>query len=331
MKKKNPPFVSIVIPTYNAEEHLDRCLKSLTKQTYPKDRFEIIVADGKSSDKTAAIAKNNGARVVVNKKRDAQIGKAVGIKHAQGQIIALLDADNEVVQKDWLEKLLIPLLENPDIFGVESNYLRKKNDYLANRYCALLGLEYPLARRFSQLKNCAFKEDKGNYIIYTVKENKYPAVGANGFLWRKKVLESLGGFEKSFDEGDISARAYLKGYRKIGNYKGYGIYHHHIKTIGEFLRKRVRTGKEFLARKSLKTKKEETIWLSRYRKSEFILAALYCLSFIGPLIEAIKGYIADRDVAWFLHPPLCFATVAIYGYTFLENLFNQNLKKTRIA
>lgn len=319
--------MSIVIPAYNAEEHIGRGLKSLTKQTYPKDKLEIIVADGRSSDRTIEIAKNNGARVVVNEKRDAQIGKAVGIKHAKGQIIALLDADNEVVQKDWLEKLLIPLLEDPDIFGVESNYLRKKNDYLANRYCALLCLEYPIARCFSLLKNCAHKEDRGSYIVYTVKENKYPAVGANGFLWRRKVLESLGGFKKSFDEGDISARAYLKGYRKIGNYKRYGIYHHHIKTVGEFLRKRVRTGREFLARKRLKTKKKETIWLSRYNELEFILAVIYCLSFIGPLIEAMKGYIIDRDIAWFLHPPLCFATVVIYGFTFLEHLIHQNFGK----
>lgn len=313
------PPVSFIVPTYNEEDNIARCLESVVRQSYPKDKLEIIVVDGVSEDRTAEIAREIGARVVTNPKRGAQIGKALGIKNSAGEFVVLLDADNELVQNDWLERVVGLLESEPDVFGVESNYLVNPEDPAANRYCALLGLEYPLARRFSLLKNCAHKEDRGDYLVYTVKDGCFPVVGANGFIWRRKVLEKLLGDAESFDEGDLSAKAYLTGYRKIGNCKGYGIYHHHINTVWGFFKKRVRTGREFVARTKIKEEKEKAVWLERYSKSTLVFAAVYCLSVVGPLVEAIRGFIIDRDVAWFLHPLLSFGTVVIYGLTYIEH------------
>lgn len=318
MKPTDFPFVSFVIPTWNEDKNIARCLGSIFKQTYPRERFEVIVVDGESLDKTAEIARKTGARVINNPKRGAQIGKALGIRGSNGDFVALLDADNEIVQDDWLERFIGLLDSEPDVFGVESNYLVNPEDAVPNRYCALLGLEYPIARCFSLLRRCAFKEVKDKYLIYTVKEGRFPVIGANGFIWRRAVLTQLLGNAESFDEGDLSAQAYLFGYRKVGNYKGYGIYHHHINTVWDFFKKRIRTGREFVNRSKIKKEDGVVVWVNRYNKRQLVLAVLYCLSFVGPLAEALKGFFVDKDVAWFLHPFLCFGTVLIYGVTYVE-------------
>src|SRR5580704_13779118 len=49
------PFISVVIPVYNEERHIAECLDSVLDQDYPADRYEVIVADGGSDDRTRAI------------------------------------------------------------------------------------------------------------------------------------------------------------------------------------------------------------------------------------------------------------------------------------
>jgi glycosyltransferase involved in cell wall biosynthesis len=49
------PFISVVIPAYNEEKYLPRCLTSLDGQTYPRQRFEVIVVDNASTDATPQI------------------------------------------------------------------------------------------------------------------------------------------------------------------------------------------------------------------------------------------------------------------------------------
>src|SRR3989344_7502572 len=120
------PKVSFIIPTYNAANYLRACLTSIRKQTYPKNNYEILVIDGGSTDATVAIAREFGARILKNPSRDAESGKSIGIQKARGEIIALVDADNELVEKDWLERMVRPLTEDKAIFGVESPwYVRK--------------------------------------------------------------------------------------------------------------------------------------------------------------------------------------------------------------
>ena len=58
---ENLPRISIIMPTLNAEAILDNCLASIARQTYPRDKMEIILADAHSKDATRDIAKRYGA------------------------------------------------------------------------------------------------------------------------------------------------------------------------------------------------------------------------------------------------------------------------------
>jgi glycosyltransferase involved in cell wall biosynthesis len=104
--RDNLPFISVVIPAFNEERYLPFCLKSLQKQTYPKDKYEIILADNNCTDRTAAIAKEHGAKVIKEKRQGHVFALGAGIKAATGEIIAATDADT-IVNPNWLE-----LIEN---------------------------------------------------------------------------------------------------------------------------------------------------------------------------------------------------------------------------
>ena len=96
------PFISVVIPARNAEDIIANCLRSLEELDYPKDRFEVLVVDGRSTDRTREIAKNHGATVVENPGIRVVSGRNMGFEAAQGELIAFSDADC-VMDGDWLK------------------------------------------------------------------------------------------------------------------------------------------------------------------------------------------------------------------------------------
>ena len=77
-------MVSIVIPTLNSERTLDECLRSIAAQDVPRGSYEIVIADGGSTDGTLAIASARGVdRVVGNPLKTGEAGKAAGIRAAR--------------------------------------------------------------------------------------------------------------------------------------------------------------------------------------------------------------------------------------------------------
>lgn len=110
----NKLSISIVIPAFNEEKYLPSCLASLKKQTYQP--LEIIVVDNNSTDKTAQIAKNFGAKVVFEKKQGAAYARDTGFNKTRGKIIVRTDADG-FVPSTWLARIAHHF-KNPDIVGV---------------------------------------------------------------------------------------------------------------------------------------------------------------------------------------------------------------------
>lgn len=96
----NPIRVSVVIPAYNEEKLLARCLVSLVNQSVKP--YEIIVVDNNSTDTTAAIAKMHGAVVISETRQGIAWARDAGFAKASGDIIARLDADC-IAPPEWIE------------------------------------------------------------------------------------------------------------------------------------------------------------------------------------------------------------------------------------
>src|SRR3989344_3853272 len=85
-------FVSVIIPCRNEEKFIEKCLQSILGQTHPKERFEILVVDGMSEDRTRQIAENysDNVKVFDNPKEIFPVAFNVGIKNARGDLIVII-------------------------------------------------------------------------------------------------------------------------------------------------------------------------------------------------------------------------------------------------
>jgi len=93
---------SVIVPALNEETYIEACLKSILRQTLPRNSYEIIVSDGESNDRTVEIARKYADRVVVSKKRGIWWGRNQGAKFAKGKYLVFIDADTRI-KEDYLE------------------------------------------------------------------------------------------------------------------------------------------------------------------------------------------------------------------------------------
>ena len=100
---RNQYFFSVIIPAYNEEKSIGRCLDSVTQQTLSREKYEIIVVNNDSQDKTKAIAQRYPVKVVDEKKQGYVYALRRGCQEAKGKILVFTDADT-IVPKDWLAK-----------------------------------------------------------------------------------------------------------------------------------------------------------------------------------------------------------------------------------
>ena len=125
------PFVSIIIPVRNVEKIIGKCLNSLKGLDYPKNRYEVIIADSESTDQTPEIVRQNGVTYISTPKKSVCAGRNAGFKISKGEIVAFSDADC-VADKNWI-KNSIKYFADPTVGAVggpnitppnESNFAR---------------------------------------------------------------------------------------------------------------------------------------------------------------------------------------------------------------
>lgn len=96
------PVISIITTAFNSESTIERCIESLKSQSYPKEKFEIIVVDDESIDKTIELAKKAGADQVISSEHTGSPGSLnLGVKNARGSLYAFIDSDCEA-KEGWL-------------------------------------------------------------------------------------------------------------------------------------------------------------------------------------------------------------------------------------
>lgn len=107
---------SVIIPTFNEERFVGRCLASLARQTVPRDQFEIIVVDNGSTDGTLAICQASADRLLNYPGLRVGALRNRGASVASGAVLAFLDADCEA-SSEWLRNAEIVLAAEPCVTG----------------------------------------------------------------------------------------------------------------------------------------------------------------------------------------------------------------------
>jgi glycosyltransferase involved in cell wall biosynthesis len=121
-------MISCLIPAYNEEERIKDVIYAV-KNSNLVDEI-IIISDG-STDQTSEIAKKCKVTKVIELKNNLGKGGAIikGLKYAKGEIILLVDADLRGLNKENLEKLIKPVLENKADMTIGCNIPFVKKDF----------------------------------------------------------------------------------------------------------------------------------------------------------------------------------------------------------
>ena len=110
------PLISVIVPLYNSEKYIDRCILSITRQSYSD--LEIILEDGGSDDGTQEICKDwqdEDSRVRYFRAEEhmgVSASRNSGIDHAKGEYITFVDSD-DYVSPDMIKKLYKMITEHP--------------------------------------------------------------------------------------------------------------------------------------------------------------------------------------------------------------------------
>ena len=109
--QQNMALASIIIRTYNEEQHLDELLKTIAGQQTNGLDHEVVLVDSGSTDHTLAIAKAHPCRVVHIKKNEFSFGRSlnIGCAAAQGQYIVFISGHCVPTDAYWLQNLVAPL------------------------------------------------------------------------------------------------------------------------------------------------------------------------------------------------------------------------------
>ena len=186
----NSSFVSVIIPCRNEQLFILRCLDSLIKQDYPKEKLEILVVDGVSEDGTREIVKRYiekypFIRLLDNPKKFTPFGLNIGIKEAKGEIIIRIDA-HSVCEKDYISKCVKYLEEyKADNVGGVMKTLPGKDTLVARAIALSLSYPFGVGRAYFRIGSKEPRE------VDTVL----------GGCYRKEIFEKIGYFNENLPRG----------------------------------------------------------------------------------------------------------------------------------
>lgn len=202
------PLISIVIPAYNEEKNIAKCLQAIKAQDYTGE-IEIIVVDNNSSDNTAAIASQEGATVVLEKQAGVIFAREAGTRVARGQIIVQTDADT-YFEVNWLSNIMAAFAKYPEAVAVIGSFKFFDGPWWGKAFSGLLfgitDLVHRLTKRMIYIPgaNTAFKKehwhgyntklDQGGDEVALLKDLRKE--GKIIFLRKNSVLTSARRLEK---------------------------------------------------------------------------------------------------------------------------------------
>ena len=309
---------SFILPTLNEEHNLGRCLGSIRKQTFDHRRIEVVIADAGSTDATLDTARSwqesSGIQTVIltNERRVAEYGKAIAIAASSGAYLVLLDADNEIVQNDWLETALAAFDVFPEVYAFESHYLKAPDAHpVSNFLTACLHISDPLAWAIAARPPllATIRREQVLYEKYGLLPG-YPC-GANGFIYRRQSISHLLG-QDTFEEADLNDRLAQNVDMAYAMAVGYGVRHHYITSLCQFLRKCMK-----IAVKHLTRAREHSTWVEARRRRLYVASLLH-VTIIYPLLYSVCRAVVDREPLWLYHAPLAFITSVVNGVAWLR-------------
>lgn len=193
------PQVSIVIPTYNRAGFIQTCLASVFAQTYPRDRYEVILVDDGSTDRTVDQAVElaqqwSGCFRLIQKPNGGPASaRNAGIRTSQAEVIVFIDSDC-IAAANWLEKI-ISVLAGSDAAGVGGPLVNVSPKGWVSHYL-----------------------NSTSFFRHRVRHGKVDYLLTANVAFRRSALLAVGGFSEAGvwgEDADLSFRLTQSGYKLL--------------------------------------------------------------------------------------------------------------------
>ena len=190
------PKFSIIIPIYNVEKYIKKCLDSIFNQSY-KD-FEVIVVNDGTKDNSMQIVKDYDVIIINQENQGLSEARNNGVKKAKGEYLLFIDSD-DYIEKDTLKEIEKVLDTKPDLVRFQirevfENHTKEYSEepfdnksgeeafkiisgyhFVENACCYAIRREYYTKNRY-QLKKGMLHEDFGLIPLVIIKSNKVTSI-----------------------------------------------------------------------------------------------------------------------------------------------------------
>ena len=205
MQKK--PRFSIIVPVYNTEKYLKRCLDSISKQSFTD--YEVIIINDGSTDNSSNIISKYPYEVINQENQGLSMARNNGVKVSSGDYLIFLDSD-DYIEKDLLKEINESLFNNPDLVrfqikevfdnkdyinykeepfenkdGVEAFKLITKYHFVENAWAYAIKREYYLKEKFS-FKKGTYHEDFGLIPLVIIKSKVVNSIDYLGYCYYQR-------------------------------------------------------------------------------------------------------------------------------------------------
>ena len=170
--------ISVIVPVYNAENYLDRCIDSILAQSYTD--FELILVDDGSPDRCGEICDNRAEKdhrikVVHQENQGVSVARNTGLDHATGEYVFFCDSDDTIPQ-ETLNKLYYAIQDGYDLTTGYFEYVEStKSRNLVN------------TRRYIDTVELEVKNDFANEFDKSWQNVNY--MSCDGKLYRREIIE----------------------------------------------------------------------------------------------------------------------------------------------
>lgn len=325
------PVISIITPALDSEKTMDFFFQELKKQTYGKNKMEIIVIDGGSRDETVRISIKNGATVIYNPSILAEPGIYLGMKKAHGDLLMILATDNYYNDIMAIEKIVrvfgdksiyaaFPKHDSEAYFSLFAKYINTFTDPF-NHF--IYG-EAANARTFRNIYKTL--EHNNIYDIYDFSSNNISPIlaFAQGFTIRKDYSRTS---RDKYD--DIKPIISLtESGKKIAYVHSISLFHNTIKDYKQFIRKT-----RWATMNAIRNKNYGIAYRKKYltfiQKIKMNIWPIYSLSLILPVIRSVIGLLQDKEGIWVFHPVICFLSIYASMMEYLSMKLRKNMEISR--
>ncbi len=300
-------MISIVIPSYNSESTIEKCLDALFNQTFTGE-YEIIIADS-SKDRTRQIVAEKFSQVkilVFGTKTDPGTARNAAIKESRGELLLLIDSDC-VAAPDWMERMVLQHQQSDyaAIGGSINNGNDPDNSIAWAGYMA------------------EFRE-----FLPGTKAGVVPHIPTCNISYKRKVFDELGGFNPEYypqEDLEFNYRLTQKGY-KIFFDPDIQIWHTHRDNLAGFVEHQKRIG-------AITATVLRHLPLEGYKIARSRILSVLLSPFILPIVKWIRTlliFIKIKPKLVFNHPKAVFILgygLMYWGRGFVAGNFNHRLRK----